>query len=305
MDNQPIVIDNKLITRVVAAVVVIGVLLWLGSHLFKTVPVGHVGVATLFGSVRDHIYREGLHIPVHPLYKWHLYDARQKTHKESAEVPSQDQLITQMEVSVQFRINQEMAAEILKNTGTATALRDVHLVPLLRGMVRDQGKTIKRAEDFFLDTTVEQLKASMTAGLQTDLSAKGLIVDKVIIRDIRLPKFIMQAIERKKEREQEAAREKAELERYKTEQQKKIASAQAERQAAEEEAARRRLIADAQAYEIQKINDAVANNPAYIKLEALKALQSISKDPAAKIYFLNSDSPMPLPLMHMGGAESK
>ena len=305
MDNQPIVIDNKLITRVVAAVVVIGVLLWLGSHLFKTVPVGHVGVATLFGSVRDHIYREGLHIPVHPLYKWHLYDARQKTHKESAEVPSQDQLITQMEVSVQFRINQEMAAQILKNTGTATALRDVHLVPLLRGMVRDQGKTIKRAEDFFLDTTVEQLKASMTAGLQTDLSAKGLIVDKVIIRDIRLPKFIMQAIERKKEREQEAAREKAELERYKTEQQKKIASAQAERQAAEEEAARRRLIADAQAYEIQKINDAVANNPAYIKLEALKALQSISKDPAAKIYFLNSDSPMPLPLMHMGGAESK
>jgi regulator of protease activity HflC (stomatin/prohibitin superfamily) len=187
----------------------------------------------------------------------------------------------------------------------AEALTEVHLVPLLRGMLRDQGKTIKRAEDFFLETTVENLKAEMTEGLKSSLAMKGLIVDKVIIRDIRLPKFIMQAIERKKEREQEAAREMAELERYKTEQQQKIAAAQADRKAAEEEAERRRLIADAQAYEIQKINNAVANNPAYIKLEALKALQSISKDPAAKVYFLNSDSPMPLPLMHMGGAEVK
>ena len=45
---------------------------------------------------------------------------------------------------------------------------------------------------------------------------------------------------------------------------------------------------------------AIASNPAYIQLEALKALQHISKEPAAKIYFLNGDSPMPLPLMHMG-----
>ena len=49
-----------------------------------------------------------------------------------------------------------------------------------------------------------------------------------------------------------------------------------------------------------ELNEAIASNPAYIQLEALKALQSISKDPAAKMYFLNGDSPMPLPLMNMG-----
>ncbi|MEE2874776.1 MAG: prohibitin family protein, partial [Candidatus Latescibacterota bacterium] len=62
----------------------------------------------------------------------------------------------------------------------------------------------------------------------------------------------------------------------------------------------RRLLADARAYEITKINDAIGKNPNYVKLQALEALQAISKDPAAKVYFINGDSPQPLPLMHLG-----
>jgi len=117
---------------------------------------------------------------------------------------------------------------------------------------------------------------------------------------LRLPPFIVKAIEAKKEREQAVARQRAELERYETEQQQKVAAAKAERAAAEQQAEKIQLLADAQAYEIEKINQAIAGNQAYIQLQALQALQAISKDPAAKIYFMNGDSPMPLPLMHMG-----
>ena len=60
------------------------------------------------------------------------------------------------------------------------------------------------------------------------------------------------------------------------------------------------MLAKAKADEIRLINDAVAKNPAYIKLQALEALKEMSKDPAAKIYFMDSNSPMPLPLLHMG-----
>ena len=95
------------------------------------------------------------------------------------------------------------------------------------------------------------------------------------------------------------------LERFRTEQQQKIAQAQAERVAAEEEAARLRVLADARAYEIEKINEAVGNNPNYIKLQSLKALEAISSDPASKLYFLNGDSPDPLPLMHLGEADQQ
>ena len=79
-----------------------------------------------------------------------------------------------------------------------------------------------------------------------------------------------------------------------------VAEAEARRKAAEEEAHQRRTLADAQAYEIRKINEAVSSNPAYLQLQALDALKQMSKDPAAKIYFLDGDAPQPLPLMNIG-----
>jgi regulator of protease activity HflC (stomatin/prohibitin superfamily) len=84
------------------------------------------------------------------------------------------------------------------------------------------------------------------------------------------------------------------------EQQQQVAAAEAKLQAAEEEAKQIRVLAKAKADEIRLINDAIAKNPAYIKLQSLEALKQISKDPAAKIYFMDSNSPQPLPLMHMG-----
>ena len=281
---------------VIAAVVVGFIVL----NIFKTIPPGHVGVASLFGDVVETPYPEGLHVPVNPLYRWHVYDARQKTHMERANVPSQDQLQTQLEVSVQYRLIGDQAPAILQSTGTAEQVVGVHLVPKLRSLLREQGKSIKRAEDFFLEETQETLQLALEAGLQEFLQPMGMEVQAALIRDIQLPPFITKAIEAKKEREQAVERQKAELERFRTEQEQKVALAEAERRAAEEESQRRRIIADAQAYEITQINNAVANNPAYIKLQSLNALQAISKDPAAKVYFMNGDSTQPLPLLNIG-----
>ena len=76
--------------------------------------------------------------------------------------------------------------------------------------------------------------------------------------------------------------------------------AEAKLEAAEKEAETIRLLAEAKAYEIQTLTAALANAPGYIQLQALDALQAISQDPAAKLYFMNGDAPMPLPLMNMG-----
>ena len=68
--------------------VVVVILVLIGMNFFKTIPPGRVGVATLFGNVVETYYGQGLHIPVNPLYRWIVFDARQKTHLESANVPS-------------------------------------------------------------------------------------------------------------------------------------------------------------------------------------------------------------------------
>ncbi|MEE9254379.1 MAG: prohibitin family protein [Pseudomonadales bacterium] len=291
---------NKLSTPLIAGIVIVLLVILFGSQLWISVPPGHVAVATLFGDIRPEPYEEGLHAPVNPLYDWYYYDARDKTHMEQANVPSQDQLQTSVEVSVQYRLVRADAPKILKETGSAEDVIRVQLVPKLRSLLREQGKSVKRAEDFFLETTQERLQVSLLEGLREFLEPKGVEVGAVLIRDISLPPFITKAIEAKKEREQEVEKQKAELERFRTEQQQLVASAAAERAAAEEEAERRRLIADVQAYEIERINTAIGNNPNYIRLQALEALRSISKDPATKIYFMDGSSPMPLPLMHMG-----
>ncbi|HIG53690.1 MAG TPA: prohibitin family protein [Candidatus Latescibacteria bacterium] len=281
-------------------IAVVFVFIVFGSRFYQSVPAGHVAVATLFGEVQPKHFTEGLHIPVNPLFDWYFYDVRQKTHSETSNVPSQDQLQTKIDVSVQYRLVGDQTPSILKETGSINQVIAVHVVPQLRSQIREQGKTIKRAEDFFLEETQNTLQVALLSGLREYLGSKGVEVEAVLIRDITLPPFIIKAIEGKKEREQEVEKQKAELERYHTEQQQKIALAIAEKDAASAKAEERRLLADARAYEITKINEAIGKNPNYVKLQALEALQAISKDPAAKIYFINGDSPQPLPLMHLG-----
>lgn len=288
--------QKNLVVMVVGALLLVLV----GSQFVKTVPPGRIGVATIFGNVVSEGYSQGIHVPVNPLYRWTMYDARQKTHLETANVPSQDQLQTKLDVSVQYRIDGDMAPDILEQTGDEAQAVRVHLIPKLRSLLREQGKSIKRAEDFFKEETQENLQLALTDGLKEYLEPKGIVVSAVLIRDITLPPFIVAAIEQKKEREQAVEQEKAELERVRTELQQEVARAEAGREAAEQEAARKRILAEAQAYEITQINNAISSNPAYIQLQSLEALKSISKDPAAKVYFLDGSSPSPLPLMHLG-----
>jgi len=296
---------NPIVRKGAPLTIFLIVLILIAMNFYKTVPPGHVGVATLFGNVQQQEYSQGLHIPVNPLYRWTLFDARQQTHLETANVPSQDQLQTKLDVSVQYRLIGSMAPSILQETGDALKAVEVHLKPKLRSLLREQGKSIKRAEDFFKEETQEALQLSLTEGLRDYLAPKGIEVSAVLIRDISLPPFIVQAIEKKKEREQAVEQERAELERVRTQLQQQVARAEAGRQAAESEAARKKILADATAYEITKINNAVANNPAYIQLQSLEALKAISKDPASKIYFMDGSSTNPLPLLHMGDALGK
>jgi len=205
----------------------------IGSKVYVAVPVGHVAVATLFGKVTGEPFTEGFHLTWNPLLKFRQYDIRQKTVKETVQVPSQDQLQTRIDVSVQFRLIADQADNILQDTGTMQDVMTVHIVPKLRSTLREQGKSVARAEDFFTEAVQEQIQTRVLASLQEFLQPKGVYVDAVLLRDITLPPFIVKAIESKKEREQAAERQKAELERFKTEQEQLIATSEVKRRAAE------------------------------------------------------------------------
>lgn len=239
------------------------------ASCLTTVPAGHIKVASLFGKVQDTSYGEGLHF-VNPLMTFTVFDLRQKTHKETAGIPSEDKLITNMDVSVQYRTIGGMTPDILRNTGSTENLIAVHLIPKLRSILREQGKGVVQAQDFFKEQIQTQLQLSLQAGLSDYLAPKGLQVDAVLIRDVVLPKVIRDSIEATKDREQKQILQQAELERFATEQEQKVKQANAEFEAAKLEAQKIKELADAEAYKIDVINKTLANSPNYIELKRVE-----------------------------------
>ena len=257
----------KLMSYVTAAITSVVLL----SFCYETVPVGHTKVASLFGKVVQRPYSEGLHFPVNPLYDWQKFDLRQKTLTvQNVGIPSEDKLITNMDVSVKYRFIGSSTPDVLRNTGNADSVIEVHLIPKLRSILREQGKGVAQAQDFFKESTQRSLQVSLQVGLSGYLTRHGLEIDSVLIRDVVLPVVIRDAIKETKKREQEVLKQKAELERYATEQDQIIKKAESELAAAELEAKKIRELADAEAYQIDVINRQLAESPNYIELKRVE-----------------------------------
>ena len=247
-------------------VLAVALIVW---SFIMTVPAGHIKVATLFGKVQDSTYGEGLHF-VNPMLDFTIFDLRQKTHKETAGIPAEDKLITNMDVSVQYRTIGAMTPDILRNTGSTDALIQVHLVPKLRSILREQGKGVATSQDFFKESIQRQLQQTLQEGLVQYLSPKGIEVEAVLIRDVVLPAVIRDSITETKKREQEVLKQQAELERFATEQDQKVKQAESEYKAAKMEAQKIKELADAKAYKIEAINKMLAKSPNYIELKKVE-----------------------------------
>jgi regulator of protease activity HflC (stomatin/prohibitin superfamily) len=289
-------VNPKLASVAIVALLII----MFGQRFLHSVPAGHVGVAILFGEVQELPYPEGLNI-VNPLYSWMDMDVREDTFKISQlEMPTRDQLLSKVDLSIQWRIDKTQAPQIFRETGDKERIVTVHMKPKVRSLIRELGTKIDRAEDLFKDEVRDNLTNGLTIGLRKYVLPKGIIIDSVLLRNINLPPVLAEAIGRKKEREQEVERQRAELERVKLEQEQQVALADAQKRAAEKQSEMIKILADARAYEISAINKAASGNPAYIQLQSLETLKQMATDPAAKLYFMDSNSPSPLPLMNIG-----
>lgn len=252
---------------------------------FTTIKAGHVGVASLFGKVDETELNEGFHF-INPFKKVDEIDCRNKelTLKRVG-VPSRDQLTTMVDITVKWKVDRAKAAQSFRETGGAAELANTHLVPQVRSLVREAGKGVTKAEDFYQDDVQQTMQTRILEGLQV-LQAKGILIDDVLMRQIDLPSTVIEGVLAKKAQEQKAEQQKAELDRYKTEQQQKLAAAEAERQAAEEESKRRRIIAEAAAFEItteakaraeaiRLEGEALEQNPQLIKLRQVERWDGI------------------------------
>jgi len=246
----------KLNIKTILSIVVLIALVWLGFNSYTTVAPGHNKVASLFGSVQPNPLPEGIHL-VNPLLKFHKYDLRVHTETwQQVQVPSQDKLKTSMDISVTFRVVPGFTPRMLKETGSLDDVVVILLTPKVRSLLREAGKTVAKSQDLYLDTTQRDLQAFMEDGLMDYMSAKGILVEAVLFRDITLPQVVTSAVIQTKERQEQLEREKAQLRIVEQQAQQQVKQAEAREQAAVSDANAQRTLADAEAYQIEKLADA-------------------------------------------------
>lgn len=287
----------SLIASVIVTSVLLIVLLF---NSFIVVPVGHVKVGSLYGNVKNKVYTNGFHI-VNPFLSFTEFDIRNKSaYFSQVPVPTEDQLTSNMDVRVQYRIIGADTPSILENTGFASDLIKVKLNSEVYSVLRDSTKTVKQAEDFFKSSTQTRLQNFLLGELKQRLTKFGINVQRVLLSNIKLPAYIVKAIHAKKVREQQVQQEKAELQRIQIQSQQKVARAKSAYQASQQQAKSIKVLADAKAYQIKTLRQSVGSPQMYIQLKAINALKEMAKDPSSKFYFLNAESHQPFPLLNIG-----
>jgi prohibitin 1 len=207
---------SRLIKIAIVAVILV-VLLW----SVTSIPTGNVGVLTLFGRVTGETLSEGIHL-INPLKAVQKLSVQTQSVKESANVPSNEGLILALDTSLLFHLDKNKAAFVYQTIGDNYAEKIVE--PTLRSAVR--ASTSSHTANALYTNARELVQQQIQDELTTQLAARGVIVENVLLRDVQLPAMLKGSIEAKQQAEQDALRMSFVLQKEKQEAERKRIEAQ-------------------------------------------------------------------------------
>ena len=196
-------LDQPQILRTIHSLGIMAAVGWTIANAVTMVPAGHVGVKDLWGKIYSESLPSGLHI-VNPLLDIHKMSVRLQELKETGTVPSSEGLNVQLDFSLWYYLNPNTAPKLYKEIGTDYASKIVE--PLLRSELR--GIT-SGYEAKALYTSDRELIAQRVYELTSPIAKeKGIVIDKVMLRQVTLPAMVANAIEQKLSAEQESEKMK-------------------------------------------------------------------------------------------------
>ena len=203
--------------RILGAILVL-ILLFAST---TSIPTGNVGVLTLFGRVTGDVLGEGIHL-INPLKAVKKLSVQTQSVKESANVPSNEGLILALDTSLLFRLDRSKAAQVFQTVGENYAEKIVE--PTLRAAIR--ASTSSLTANALYTNARELVQQQIQDELTTQLAARGVIVEAVLLRDVQLPAMLKGSIEAKQQAEQDALRMSFILQKEKQEAERKRIEAQ-------------------------------------------------------------------------------
>jgi regulator of protease activity HflC (stomatin/prohibitin superfamily) len=168
---------------------------------FTIIPAGHTGVIDFLGYVSDNTLKPGVNL-VNPMAKVEKMSIKTQELKEVMNVPSEEGLGVELEISLLFKLNSEKANDIYKTVGPNYS--DIILVPQFRSVVR--GVTARYEAKALYTASREKLAGEIVEELEKLVGPRGITIEQAPLRQITLPSRLTQSIEEKLQAEQESQR---------------------------------------------------------------------------------------------------
>src|SRR5205807_3048418 len=209
------------IFRIAGFIVVLVLLSLMGACSVTKVDTGNVAVLTKFGRVTGDILPEGIHL-VDPLKTSNELSVRTQEQKETASVPSSEGLMMTLEASLLFHLDRDKAADLYQRLGADYVQKVVE--PTLRSAIREA--TSSHGANALYTGEREQVAKEIESNLASQLAQRGIVVEKILLRDIQLPESLKRSIELKQAAEQESLAMQFRLQKEKQEADRKRIEAQ-------------------------------------------------------------------------------
>ena len=276
-NNQPML----KILSIVRNVAFIGIAIAIIFSTIVQVGAGEVGVQTLFGSVQGGVLHSGLNF-VNPLVEVEKMDIRTQSYTMSTAQDegnlkgddaitalSMDGLTIKLDVTVWYRLNDMDAPQVYRTIGIDYVDKIVR--PAIRTAIRDIS-VLYSATDIYSNKR-DEFVAGVTKDIEDAFKGRGIILERVLLRNVELPEKVRSAIDEKIAAEQKA--------------QQMVYVLQKEKQEAERKKIEAQGISDYNRIVSQSITDQV------LQLKGIEATLELSKGQNSKIVIMNGKN-MPL-----------
>ena len=238
------------------------------SSAFVIVPPGNVGVVfNIVGGVEQNERPEGLRFVLPLFQSVTVMNVREQTvtfaneTNDAISALSKEGLQIETDSTIRFRIRSSEASKIFQEVGTDYT--NVLIRPKARSAIRDAIANFNAAELISTQRTTLQLQIKEV--LTQELADADIELLDVLLRDIRIPEAISQAIEEKQAAEQQVQVEANRREQSRIAAERRVIEAQGERDSAIAKAE-----GEAQALTLR--GQAIRENPEIIQLEIAQKL---------------------------------
>lgn len=221
------------------------ILLALGAWLFfssiQIVEAGYTGVYSLFGKVKDKELKSGFHLVI-PLARVIPMSTRTEEYTMSilqGEGRRQDSdaiaaltkegLNVDLDMTVLYHLDEDSAAEIYEKVGLNYEEKIIR--PEIRSAIREVIAQYE-AKDIYSEKR-QEAALKISSDLQAKLAPRGVIIEDVLLRNVKLPSGLAESIQQKLQAEQEAQRYDFLLQKEKKEKERKIIEAEGQKESQE------------------------------------------------------------------------